>query len=133
MSEQPLSISILLGEPVLNLDWRWFESESCAPDEEGVYVICREVNSFMEYLNAGKLVRTTLYVGSGNIRDRIRAALMDPRVSRCCPNRNELNAAWAPVDPQNQEGVEKYLAETMKPKVGCRHPDVKPILATFPY
>lgn len=39
---------------------------------------------------------------------------------------------WAEVDSQYQDGVERYLHETLEPSLGKRVPDVDPIKVSIP-
>ena len=60
----------------------------------------------------------TVYVGSGTIRDRLRAHRGDPRILRY--RDQGLFVTWAAVSPP--EGAEKYLSDRLRPLVGERFP-----------
>ena len=70
--------------------------------------------------------RTILKVGSGIIKDRLRAHLNDPKVQAY--EHKGLYATWASflfVDKQGdkQRGVERFLGVILNPKLGERFPN----------
>ena len=74
---------------------------------------------------AGIANRTILKVGSGIIKDRLRAHLNDPKVQAY--KHRGLYATWASflfVDKQDdkQRGVERFLGLILNPKIGERFP-----------
>ena len=74
----------------------------------------------------------TVYVGRGQIADRIRFH----RTSDDILNFSHLGlfVTWAQVLPPLQEGVERYLADHLRPKVGKIHsPSADPIQVNFPW
>jgi len=73
--------------------------------------------------------KITIYVGSGFIRDKISENRNDIRIN----SYKDLKVVWAHVDEQNLQGVEKYLANTLLPREGERHPEVIPIAVNFPW
>lgn len=69
----------------------------------------------------------TLYVGQGRIVDRLEAHRRDPTISRYYPF-----VTWAAVDGLSRNGVERYLATSLRPVFGVRHPTVPPIRVNLP-
>ncbi len=82
---------------------------------EGVYVI---------WQGRGPVVR----VGQGFVRDRV----ADHRTNRAVTRYNNLYVTWASVPAIYRDGVERYLADTLKPVVGDAFPDVTPISVNLP-
>ena len=87
---------------------------------EGVYIIW----------HGGKKPRV-VYVGQGKIRDRIRAHRSDVEIQEFVSQ--TLFVTWASVGRQQRNGVERYLADRWRPKVGSSHPDVLPIEVSSPF
>ena len=86
----------------------------------GVYIIW----------HAGENPRTA-YVGQGMIAQHIRAHQADPRN---VPYRYlGLFITWAQVAPSDRDGVERYLADTLRPLIAERHPDVPPTPVNSPW
>jgi hypothetical protein len=83
---------------------------------EGIYIIWQA---------NGPVIR----VGQGIIRDRLSAHRLDPEVTAYDP----LHVTWAPVSLFHRNGVEKYLANTLKPKVGEAFPDAIPMAVVLPW
>lgn len=75
--------------------------------------------------------RQVIYVGQGNIAERIPAHRIDPRILQHRGS-GALLVAWADVGLNNMNGVERYLADALKPLVGSRHPDVPAIPVDLP-
>jgi len=73
----------------------------------------------------------TVYVGQGNIADRLAQHRSDPRILQYSPL--GLFVTWASVDASLRDGVERYLADKLQPKEGPVHPDVAPIAASLPW
>ena len=74
---------------------------------------------------------STVYVGKGHIAERIRS-------HRDCDDILKFSylglfVTWAQVPPAQQDGVERYLADYLKPKVGDIHPHATPIPVNFPW
>ena len=63
-----------------------------------------------------------VYVGQGNIRERLSRHRTDPEVQAF--KGLNLYATWAAVASAERNGVEKYLADKWGPRVGAGHPDV---------
>lgn len=87
---------------------------------EGVYVIWH-----------GGQQAWTVYVGQGKIADRIAAHRNEANILQYSPS--GLFVTWAPVDKASRDGVERYLADQLHPKVGAAHPDAWPIQVNFPW
>ena len=92
---------------------------------EGVYIIW----------HGGPNPRT-VYVGQGNVRERLTAHRSDPQVLQYSVH--GLFATWAAVRANSRSGIERYLADTLDPLVGVSHPrvtpiPVAPIAVTFPW
>ena len=98
-------------------------------DISGVYIIWTGIDN-----------RTILKVGSGIIKDRLRAHLNDPKVQAY--RSNGLYVTWAHIIPSlksigkldnRQRGVERFLSIFLPPKLGERFPNnVDPIRVDLP-
>lgn len=98
----------------VNLDHAHFKGK------EGVYIIWH-----------GGQSPWTVYVGQGQIADRLRAHRQNKAI---LPFSNlGLFVTWAQVDRNFQNGVERFLAERLQPKVTERVPAVPPIQANLPW
>lgn len=86
----------------------------------GVYVIWHSGND-----------PATVYVGQGNIAARLEAHRRDDEILKF--SHFGLFVTWAQVAHRSQDGVERFLAERLKPKVGQRHPPDLPITVNFPW
>jgi hypothetical protein len=93
----------------LNLDTDYFKNL------KGVYVIWNDKDK-------------TIRVGSGIIKDRIAAHREDKEITAY----KDLKVTWAEVSANQMEGVEKFLADQLNPKVGERFPDRTPISVNLP-
>ena len=87
---------------------------------EGVYVIW----------HGGSNPRT-VYVGQGNIRDRLTFHRNDPHILQYAAH--GLFVTWARVDVQYRPGIERYLADSLHPLQGVQHPRVAPVYVNFPW
>jgi len=94
----------------LNLQDKHFD------DMEGVYIIWQA---------QGPVVR----VGQGVIRDRLTKHKDDAEIVAY----NSLCVTWARVDKIDRDGVEKFLADTLSPKVGEAYPVCLPITVNLPW
>lgn len=90
---------------------------------EGIYIIY--------YLTHNSFI-STVYAGQGNIKDRIYAHRNDDRIQRYADN-HTLYVAWAEVENYQQDGIEKYLHNTLNPWVLERSPDAQPIQVNLPW
>lgn len=86
----------------------------------GVYIIWHRGNP-------GRVVR----VGQGVIADRLSAHRNDRKILAYA-NRGLL-VTWASVSAAQQDGVERYLADTWNPLVGDAFPDAAPIAVNSPW
>ena len=76
----------------------------------------------------------TVYVGQGVIADRLRAHRQEAQMLKFSPW--GLFVTWALVDRLSRDGVERYLADSLKPKVpgvGARYPAAGPIPVKLPW
>lgn len=100
---------------LVNLNHEYFHK-----DVSGVYIIWH-----------GGPDPKVVYVGQGNIKDRIAKHRVDPEIQRY--EHLELYVTWAPVPEESQDGAEAYLADKWDPLVGERHPDALPIKVNSPW
>ena len=98
----------------LNLDHPYFFGF------EGVYVIWH-----------GGQNPATVYVGQGNVAERLEGHRTDSRI--LAYSHYGLFVTWARVGQPQMDGVERYLADSLKPKVGEAHPAAMPITVNFPW
>ena len=89
-------------------------------DDGGCYVIW----------HAGNTPRT-VYVGQGNFRQRFTAHRTDRRIQAYVGF--GLCVTWSAIAKSARDGVEVFLANTFKPLVGERHPEVPPIAVNGPW
>jgi len=87
---------------------------------EGVYIIW----------HAGQRP-ATVYIGQGVIRDRIQAHRSEDAV--LAYSAHGLFVTWARVDRASLDGVERFLADTLNPKVGTHRPQAVPIAVNLPW
>lgn len=87
---------------------------------EGVYIIWH-----------GGPTPKVVRVGQGVIRDRLTAHRQDEEIQAYISL--ILYVTWASVDARSRDGVEAFLANTLKPLVGERFPDVVPISVNLPW
>jgi hypothetical protein len=92
-----------------------------------------EVNSVGVYIiwHPGQPSRV-VYVGQGNIRDRLTAHRSDPRILAYRAY-GPLRVTWAALPAADLDGVECYLADQLVPLVGERHPVCVPIPVKLPW
>lgn len=83
---------------------------------EGVYIIWSGKD--------GSIVR----IGQGIVKDRLSAHRNDPAITAHHP----LYVTWASVAKNYRDGVERYLANSLRPKVGDAFPNATPIPVTLP-
>jgi len=74
---------------------------------------------------------STVYVGQGNIADRLTQHRSDPRLLQY--SSLGLFVTWAAAIPQLQAGIERYLADQLRPKVGEAYPNVPPVPVNLPW
>ncbi len=87
---------------------------------EGVYVIW----------HGGALPRT-VRIGQGIVAERLRAHRFDSEV--LAYKNGGLYVTWAAVAEAQRDGIEKYLADLLHPRVGDAVPDVRPIAVNSPW
>lgn len=85
----------------------------------GVFVIWR---------NGSTQTAVVLYVGRGPLRREIADCRRDP-LFRAEPG---LRVTWAPVGPDNLDGVAAYLCEQLRPVWGEVAPGVEPLPVNLP-
>jgi len=83
---------------------------------EGVYII---------WQGNGPVIR----VGQGNIKDRLYHHRNDPKITQ----HQSLYVTWAPVQSLYRDGVERYLANTLRPIVGDVFPNAIPKPVSLPW
>ncbi len=93
----------------LNLDHEVFN------DLNGVYIIWAGTE--------------TIRVGSGIIKNRLKEHRENPEIKAY----SNPMVTWAKVNGNQMEGVEKYLADSLNPKIGERFPDRTPIEVNLPW
>ena len=73
----------------------------------------------------------TVYVGQGIIAERLADHRQNGDILRFLPD--GLFVTWAQVDENSRNGVEHFLAKSLKPKVGANYPTDPPIQVNFPW
>ena len=73
----------------------------------------------------------TVYVGQGEIRDRLTAHRSNTEIQKFASI--GLYVTWARLNPDQCDGVERYLSDRLKPIIGDRHPEAEPIEVTLPW
>lgn len=102
--------------------WLDFENFTLPVDVGiGVYIIWYKGNP-------GRVV----YIGQGNIADRLRAHRNRSDILRFQKN-GRLLVTWAELPSKYLDGVERYLANQYRPLVGDAYPDVVPVLVNSPW
>ena len=85
----------------------------------GIYVIWHEGNP-----------ARIVYVGQGDIKDRLTFHQMNPKVQKYAAA-GMLRVTWAAVSAAQVDGVERYLADKLRPLVGEAHPNAAPIAVNW--
>ena len=98
----------------VNLDHEHFD------DMHGVYIIWH-----------GGTNPAVVYLGQGNIKERLAAHRIDPKIQKY--EYLGLYVTWATVHEYYCDGVESHLAGTLRPIVGLNHPQVTPIAVNSPW
>ena len=88
---------------------------------DGVYVIW----------HGGKFSHT-VYVGQGNVADRISDHRNDWKITRH-RSKGGLFVTWADVSIFQRDGVERYLANELSPLEGDHHPQAIPLAVNLPW
>ena len=139
----------------LNLTWvnsGWYSGcpfrtvDLSNEQEHGVYIIWKELKNKSGRLRPNGLLAyqhkygDTIYVGKGNIAERIRSHQSSKEITAQEIRQfdeelyeNPLLVTWAEVNPSSAEHVERYLAKELRPKVG-RHNLIGPcVLVNKPF
>lgn len=104
--------------------WCKFETFNLGSvDEHGVYVI--------GYKKPDAYSICTVYVGQGDVAARLADHRSDSRITSY-RDRGALYTTWAEVQVHDRDGVERYVADKLKPLAGSLHPDVDPIAVNLP-
>ena len=74
----------------------------------------------------------TVRVGSGNIKQRLEEHRKDDCILHYAQY-GPLLVTWTKLQPAHRGGVERYLGDTLEPRIGCRFPDVPPISVNLPW
>ena len=75
----------------------------------------------------------TVRVGQGDVPDRLGKHRRDPRVLAYRSYGAGLFVTWASVPARYLDGVERYLADQLRPLIGDAFPDVAPIPVNLPW
>ena len=117
---------------MMNLDWNkcygdvWCKLNAVNLDHqhfnnrEGIYLIWH-----------GGTDPAVVYVGQGVIRDRLRAHRKDSDIQQFA--RFDLFVTWAYAEEQSRNGIEAFLANRWRPKVGSEHPDANFVEVNSPW
>ena len=73
----------------------------------------------------------TVYVGKGDIADRIQAHRDETNISQYVPN--IMFVTWAEVPADAQDGVESYLIKALKPLENKNDPTAVPTKVNTPW
>ena len=102
------------------LSFQQFNLDTCITPL-GVYVIWH-----------GGQTPWTVRVGQGDVAARLRDHRGD-RLILTHASKGGLWVTWAAVQRPYLDGVERYLADSLQPLVGVRHPDVVPVPVNLPW
>ncbi len=104
--------------------WCSFQEVNLAGvNTRGVYMIW--------YLGKQGQAGRVVYVGQGNIADRLRSHRDNRQIQAFASH--GLLVSWASVAPAHLDGVERYLADQWQPLVGDAHPNVSSIAVNAPW
>lgn len=115
------------GDPASGV-WRPLSTDFSDIGGTGVYIVRQTTGA-------------TVIVGQGDINDCLSALQRDARVLCHQSPGSPLLATWAIVQGLKQtkmlysaqlDGIQRYLAETLKPLVGGSYPDVAPVPVPLP-
>ena len=73
----------------------------------------------------------TIYVGQGDIADRLMVHRYNQQIIKYGA-RGTLRCTWTSVPANIRDGVERYLANKLKPLEGSQHPRVTPVPVNLP-
>ena len=96
------------------------------PKLVGVYIIWRVAPKPLMQL------KQVVYVGQGVVQDRIEEHREDFDILTELVE-HDAYVTWAALRPSALNGVERYLANLLKPLVGVRHPAAEPIPVSLPW
>ncbi len=82
---------------------------------EGIYIIWCEIDGVIQ----------TVYIGQGEIRNRLYVHRNDVRIQHYAPY--TLYVAWAKASKEDLDGIEKYLQDLLEPLVKEREIEADPI------
>ena len=88
----------------------------------GVYIIGCDL---------GDSAIATIYVGQGDIADRLQAHRKDKTILKYA-KLGTLRVTWSSIRANSKNGVERFVAEELKRLEGDRHPDVTAIEVNLP-
>lgn len=120
-------IRLVWGDPASDV-WHPLGTDFSDAGGTGVYIVRQTTGP-------------TVIVGQGVVRDRLSALQKDRRVLRYGSPDSPLLATWAIIQGLTQtkmlyatqlDGIERYLAETLKPLIEGSYPDVAPIPVPLP-
>ena len=74
-----------------------------------------------------------VYVGQGNISERLDEHRQDARILNAIGGHVAQESFATINDPSLRDAAERYLANVLKPVVGCNHPNEVPAAVTLPY
>ena len=72
-----------------------------------------------------------MYVDQGYVATRLSDHRNNPIILKH-RNKGDLKVAWAHTLPTERDGIERYLANALKPVEGAIHPNVTPVLVNLP-
>lgn len=104
---------------------RWHKGFKVKPTDYGVYILA------LQFRSTGRTL-ATLYVGQGWVRDRLVKHFSNPEIRRYFDQKYIPAFWWAPTRWGETDGIERYLADTLKPEEGDRHPQAVPIPVNLP-
>lgn len=74
-----------------------------------------------------------LYVGAGDVGDRLWYRAGDHRLVDYQRSGLHLSCTWAAVDPRQIHGVERFLGDKLQPRFSEKFPQVTPIPVNLPW
>ena len=116
---------------LVQLDWAKCEDDVWCPLENVNLADVSGVGVYITWCSNGPVVR----IGQGDIADRLTKHRNDPRIL-AYRSQGELLTTWAIPGLLGQalvNGIERYLADRLNPRVGCRFPDDDPVPVGLPF
>ena len=117
---------------MLNLTW-----QKCKPnDANQQHHWCSFVNLDLDNLDVSGvyivwLGKSVVYVGQGDVAARLAEHRVDDRFLEY--DTSGMLVTWASVPSAQQDGVERYLADTWPPLIGKVWPNAVPITVNSPW